>query len=406
MQQPGKSSAHRNARGQTAHAAAALGLLLAGCALLTFSCCLRPWPVTGLPVVPRLPPAPASIKAPETVSVLLAKSAAALTVACPGGGAWLTMQSGAEAVAAHGEGPWQVGVQDGALTLDGLSTQAPVLALRPDGETFELGERAYRGRLIVEVRPDGEVAASNTVSPEDYLRSVVGVEMYPHWNMNALMAQAVAARTYMLYMVAAKGRLTLMDMAYKGTASEAHDPDVAVELTRSIIMTYNARLFPAYFSSTCGGHTASAAKVFGEPAGGPMRGVVCDWCRASPAYHWTAQIPVERVTAAMADRGVSKVDSIEPQDAGADGYATKILINGQVAVDANAFRLAVGPGELKSTRFTVERAGDNFVFAGRGYGHGVGLCQWGAEGMARSGMDWQEVLHCYYNGVRLQKVQQ
>jgi SpoIID/LytB domain protein len=393
-----------SAPGRRASAAAALGLLLAGGALLTLSCCLRPWPTGRLPFVPHLPSAPASIKAPQVVSVLLVKSATPLTASCPGGGVWLTMQNGIETEAAAGEGPWQFGVQDGMLTLDAADMQVPVMALRPLGETFVLGDRAYRGRLLVEARPDGQVAASNTVGAEDYLRSVVGSEMFSRWDMNALMAQAVTARTYMLYMVAAKGRLTLMDMAYKGASAESREADIAVDLTGGILMIYNGRLFPAYFSSTCGGHTTSAARVFGEPADGPMQGVACDWCRESPAYEWRAVIPADRIAAALADRGVTQVDSIEPQGAGADGYATTVLVNGQVAVRANEFRLAVGPGELKSTRFTVERVGEDFVFAGRGYGHGVGLCQWGACGMARAGKDWQEILHYYYSGVRLVQV--
>ncbi len=111
----------------------------------------------------------------------------------------------------------------------------------------------------------------------------------------------------------------------------------------------------------------------------------CDWCKDSPAYEWKARIPAARIAEALTDKGVTQVDTIEPQGTGEDGYATTVLINGKVSVDANAFRLSVGPGELKSTRFTVQRDGADFVFAGRGYGHGVGLCQWGAYGLAKAG---------------------
>ncbi len=99
------------------------------------------------------------------------------------------------------------------------------------------------------------------------------------------------------------------------------------------------------------------------------------------------------------------MDSIEPQGTGEDGYATTVLVNGKLSVGANAFRLAVGPGELKSTRFTVKRDGADFLFSGRGYGHGVGLCQWGAYGQAKAGRDWVQILHYYYFGVELQEVE-
>ena len=379
-------------------------LLLAGGALLTLSCCLRPWPAGRLPRVPHLPPAPQYVKVPEIVSVLLARSATSLTASCPGGGVWLTMQNGVETQVAAGEGPWQLSVQDGVLMLDSQPVQTQVMALRSHGDTVMLGDRAYRGRLLVEARPDGQVAVSNTIPPEDYLRSVVGSEMFSRWDMNALMAQAVTARTYLIYEAAAKGRMTLMDMAYKGTAGESREADLAVDLTRGILMTYNSHPFPAYFSSTCGGHTASAAKVFGEAADGPMQGRECDYCRESTSYEWKAVIAAARIAAALADRGISEVDSIEPQGTGTDGYATTVLINGQLTVAANEFRLAVGPADLKSTRFTVAHDGDAFTFTGRGYGHGVGLCQWGAEGMAKDGKDWEEILHFYYFGVKLVQV--
>ncbi len=390
---------------QAAWAAAALLLLLSGSVLLTISCCLMPRPMPAVPPVPVLPLAPPAVKAPRTVSVLLAKSAEPLTVSCPGGGSWFAMQDGIEMEVLGGEGPWKVSALDGKLSFDGRPGQVPMLALRPGGGIFRLGDRAYRGSLMLEVRPDGEVAASNNVSPEAYLRSVVGSEMYSRWPMNALMAQAVAARTYLFYMAASKGRLSMLDMAYKGTAGESRDTDLAVELTRGIIMTYDGRLFPAYFSSTCGGRTCPGQKVFGKSAAAVFQSVPCEWCKASPAYEWKARIPAARIAQALADKGVTQVNTIEPQDTGEDGYATTVLVNGKVSVDANAFRLAVGAGELKSTRFTVTRDGADFVFAGRGYGHGVGLCQWGAYGLAKAGRDWEQILHYYYFGVELQEVE-
>jgi len=393
-------------RGQRVCAAVAAGLLVAGSVLLTLSCCMRPRPV---PVVPQLPLAPPAVRAPATVSVVLARQAGPLLVSCPSGGKWYMMLEGAEVQVGSGKGPWRIGIEGDKLAFDGSPAQASMLALRPDGGTFRLGSRSYRGSLLVEARPDGVIVATNTLPPEEYLRSVVGVEMYSNWPLNALMAQAVAARTYLYYTAATKGTLTLLDMAYRGVEGENPDADLAVELTRGIVMTYAGRLFPAYFSSTCGGHTADGAKVFppppGAPApGAPLLGVPCHWCRASPAYQWRVEIPAARIAEALKDRSIASVTSIEPQGTGLDGYAKTVLINGTLQMDANAFRLALGPGELKSTRFTVTREGDRFVFNGRGYGHGVGLCQWGAYGMARDGKDWQEILRYYYVGAVLQDV--
>jgi stage II sporulation protein D len=390
---------------QVLSVAFAILLLLAGSALLTISCCLVPRPMPALPSVPVLPAAPPTVRAPHAISVLLAKADGPFTVSCPGGGSWYTMENGHEKVALRGTGPWQVGAAGGVLALNGRTTGSPVMSLRPAQGIFQFAETAYRGSLLMEVRPDGQVAASNSIPPEDYLRSVVGSEMYARWPMNALMAQAVAARTFLLYSSAAKGRLSLVDMAYKGAAAESPETDLAVELTRDIVMTYNGRLFPAYFSSTCGGYTCPGEKVFGPSASAVFHGVPCDWCRESANYQWQVRIPAARIAQALADRSITQVDAIEPQGTGADGYASSILVNGQVSVDAGAFRLAVGAGDLKSLRFTVQRDGADFVFTGGGYGHGVGLCQWGARGQAKAGRDWEEILHYYYFGVELQQME-
>jgi stage II sporulation protein D len=98
------------------------------------------------------------------------------------------------------------------------------------------------------------------------------------------------------------------------------------------------------------------------------------------------------------------VRSIVPENAAAGDHAGFVLINGNVRMPANAFRLAVGPDRVKSTRFSVTASDDQFVFQGRGYGHGVGLCQWGAQGLAKAGKSWQEILLYYYPGAALRKV--
>jgi len=236
------------------------------------------------------------------------------------------------------------------------------------------------------------------------MRSVVGSEMYHSWPLNALMAQAVCARTFVVYAVSTKGSLSRLDLAYKGIAGEGRAPDLAVELTRGIVLTYNGRILPAFFHSTCGGRTASAAKIFGEDPIPPLEGVPCDWCRQSSTYTWKAELKAADVAKSLKLAGVREIRTIEPQQTEPDGYARFVLINGRERMDANAFRLRVGPGAVKSTKFQVQRRGDRFVFEGHGFGHGAGLCQWGAFGMADAGRDWQQILGHYYPGAELQSL--
>jgi stage II sporulation protein D len=111
------------------------------------------------------------------------------------------------------------------------------------------------------------------------------------------------------------------------------------------------------------------------------------------------------VAAALANWGITSVTSIQIEGVDGAGYAEDVLINGTVRMRAYSFRSALGPNLLRSTAFGVEAQGDAFKFSGRGWGHGVGLCQWGARGMAREGRGWQEILMHYYPGAEIAEPQ-
>ncbi|MFW6189214.1 MAG: SpoIID/LytB domain-containing protein [Planctomycetota bacterium] len=386
--------------GQKIGIGSALAVLAVGGLLFALSCAFRGRPV---PEVPPLPVAPPAVREPEEVKVVLVRDQS-VQVTAPGG-LWHTgRESGGPPVDA-GEPPWTVATAGKSLALNGNPNGASALSFRPPDGTFGLNGTLYRGRLVLGHLEDGRLEAVNLVDPEDYLRSVVGSEMYASWPLNALMAQAVAARTYMLYTASTRGFLNKLDLAYRGVAGEHRDPTLAVGLTRGIVMTYNGRLFSAYFHSTCGGHTASAKKVFGVAPLPPLTGVACRWCTDSPHYEWRVELSAGQIAESLRDWAVHEVESVEPEGAGPDGYARTVVVNGQTRIPANDFRLAVGAGKLKSTRFLVVPLEEGFLFSGRGYGHGVGLCQWGAHGLAREGRGWQGILEHYYPGAELQEVE-
>jgi stage II sporulation protein D len=99
----------------------------------------------------------------------------------------------------------------------------------------------------------------------------------------------------------------------------------------------------------------------------------------------------------LSELDVGLVESIKPLQTEPYGYPRWIEVNGK-KIDANKFRLTVGANVIKSTAFQVDRRGTKFVFKGKGWGHGVGLCQWGAYGLAVGGKDWSEILNYYYPG--------
>lgn len=396
-------SARQNAPGLrmrlTCLAAAVLISVVGGGLLVRTSCrLLRP-----LPEVPPLPPAPEGIVRPDAVRVLLRKTDSPFAVEAPEGGIWTALGPDGPRALGDGKGPWQVGMRDDLILLDTEPVPEKEVFLQTRGGGILLDDAPYRGDMVLQAGSGGLLSVLNDVDAEQYLCSVVGSEVYSRWPLEALMAQAVTARTFMLYSVSQKGYLTLADMAYRGRDAESRPCSLATQLTRGIVLTYDDRILPAYFQSTCGGHTAPVDKAFAEKPIPPLAGVECPWCRRSPWYEWEAVVPASALVQALSDRGVAEIREVSVEGTGEDGYATYVVINGTGKLSAGAFRRTVGAGLLKSACFTATVEDGEVRFAGHGFGHGVGLCQWGARGLAGEGRSWQEILQTYYPGAEIRK---
>jgi len=177
----------------------------------------------------------------------------------------------------------------------------------------------------------------------------------------------------------------------------------ACEATRGIILMYGGAPCEAVFHSTCAGHTEAAKDVWGRDV--PyLQSVSCSFCQSSPYYKTqTVTIPLSQVSAALSQLGVSVPASaitgstIGVSQVSATGRIKQVIVNGQ-AIRGLEFRTAL---DLKSTLVSWTVKGSNMIFQVRGYGHGVGMCQYGADGMARQGRTFQEILAYYYPGTRL-----
>ena len=352
-----------------------------------------------------------SIASPQgataTVRVRLASGPEPLRISSLSAARWLAGEDARELLS--GKGPWSIArAPGGNLTVGGRELPVRSAALQPQGGLFRLGERTYRGSLVVTAETGGGLTAVEVVPIEDYLRSVVACEMSAHWALDALKAQAVAARTYAVFRLHPKGHarpyLTHVDLAYGGVHAETHAADRAVRETAGIVMNYKGRLFPAYFHSTCGGMTTSAAHVWDEAPTAPLAGVPCGWCTRSQYFRWTASFTAAEIAAALVKQKVEGAETVEQltvEGVDAAGYARSVIVNGKTEVNANGFRLAVGSDKLRSCAFEIHKRGDVFEFKGGGWGHGVGLCQWGARGMADAGMHWRGILQHFYPGIAI-----
>lgn len=293
---------------------------------------------------------------------------------------------------------------------DRLGVRGIKVVTRRDG-AVELNGIRYRGEISLMAVPPNQLRAINRLDVEEYVQGVLGSEMPDYWNREALMAQAVSIRTYVLNRELEGKGFNSLHLAYRGTAKESWRLNKIVADTRGMVMFYRGRVFPAYFHSTCGGHTEDAAHVFGDMSIPPIRGVKCGFCNKSRYYRW--QVEIKKAELEKKLRRVYPTlkgfISIAPSGSGPGGRASTVAImhaGGSLKMEANEFRLLVGPNTIFSTAFSAEDAGDVVRFTGRGWGHGVGMCQYGAQKMAEEGYRWFEILSHYYPGVEFVKVYQ
>ncbi|MBN1844433.1 MAG: SpoIID/LytB domain-containing protein [Sedimentisphaerales bacterium] len=300
------------------------------------------------------------------------------------------------------------------------------LEIRPsDGAVLELPAdppRRYRGRLHLLAESSDRFAVVNRVDIEDYLAGVIGSEMPSYWHPAALRAQSIASRTYALYQMHIRGGRGDWDLSsdqssqvYGGVARETGRTSQAIRQTRGVVLTCDwkgsEKLFPAYYSSTCGGHTQDAAAVFGEdlPA---LKGTVCPYCgkvARQEYYRWAplaiskpvvSQRLIERYAALKDLAEIADIRVVAQSPYGRVEKLELVGTNGRRArLRAEDFRLAVHRDEtpLRSSWYDLADGGTVWRFEnGHGWGHGVGLCQCGTQQLARLGEDCVSILSYYY----------
>lgn len=283
---------------------------------------------------------------------------------------------------------------------------------------FSVEGRTYRGTLRLHAGAAGwEVV--NAVDLEQYVAGVIGWEMIASWPVEALKAQAVASRTYAVFTMEegrAEGRAWDLDdttqfQVYGGVGPsdkpklwrETQGVLAARAQTTGQVLTYHGKGFKAFFHSTSGGHTTDPRVGLGmdvsiEPLAGVNLG---EFDKESPKHRWEVRMARTELTTRLvrAKLATATPIRIEAEDAAASGHAVTVRVYGPTGhwttEDAIKVRQALG---LPSTRFTAAPEGDEWVFKGSGFGHGCGMCQWSARGMALQGWDGMRILRAMYPG--------
>lgn len=322
-----------------------------------------------------------------------------------------------------------------AVTVEGAGRhRALVLASAREGEPVSVDGRSYRGVLeVYPVRGHGLVVV-NQLDLEAYLQGVVPVEIGPRTpeEQEAVKVQAVAARTYAVANLGRRDSLgfdmfgNVEDQVYGGAGEEREEVTRAVRETAGEILVHAGRPIRAYYHSTGGGTTARVTDVWNLEGAPYLRRVSDrrpgggDYCDASPRYRWEERWTAEELAASvrrgiaatfLADSSrVGRVLGVEVTGRTEAGRATGLAVRtegGSWRVEKNDIRFFLRTPDgrvLRSTWFEVLEGpseGGGLHLAGRGYGHGVGMCQWGAIGRARDGQGYVEILDHYYPGTEL-----
>jgi stage II sporulation protein D len=294
----------------------------------------------------------------------------------------------------------KVTLVNGRLEVDGKPQPREALRFRAGvaGTLTALGTRVH-GDVVV-LRGKSKLVAVNVLPLEEYLVGVLGSEMPKSFPLEALKAQAVAARTYALNKKLEQfGEpfhlgSSVISQVYRGLEVEDPKTREAVEATRGLVLTYQLQPIEAYFHSSCGGRTESGADALGRDL--PyLKPVDCP-CGTLPASHWSLTLEPSELSSLF-----KKASGLKVQGRTRTGRVKRVMV-GSRSVDAVTFRERIGYMRLKSLDFEVEQAKDGYRIEGRGFGHGAGLCQWGARVYAEKGWGFEKILQHYYPGTELQ----
>ncbi|MFA5099446.1 MAG: SpoIID/LytB domain-containing protein [Candidatus Omnitrophota bacterium] len=293
-------------------------------------------------------------------------------------------------------------------------TQKELFLNIDDPGALQVNGRRYHGSLAI-TRIRNAMTLINYVDLEDYIKGIAVREISHYWPAEALKAQAIVFRTYALYSMKQNASRDfdvtsdVYSQVYGGTSAQRYRITDVIDETAGDVLTYQGKIFPAFYHSTCGGNTEDA-KALWDVDLPVLKGVACGYCAGSPHYSWKAAIPLAALAAKLRKAGVKvpSVRRIEISDIDPSGRVTDIEISGpdeeRIKVSAKDFRNIMGPDLVKSARFTLAMRGNAIELSGTGWGHGVGLCQWGAYFMAKAGYSAAEILGFYYPGSKVMNI--
>lgn len=273
--------------------------------------------------------------------------------------------------------------------------------------TLAVNGKYYRGSVTI-IREGNNFSVVNTIDLEQYVSGVLYHEISDQWPLEAIKAQAVAVRSYAIYSMQKSGARDYdltgdsYSQVYGGRDAERYRTSLAVRKTRGEILVYQNKVLPAFFHANSGGITENAAELWDINIPPLRGGVKSVYSLNLPSYKWDRNFRLKDIQEKLAVKGYQTglIKEIKVIERNSTGRVRKLSIEDRtgklITIDGKTFREAIGPNLIRSSLFTVTMKGWYVDISGKGWGHGVGLCQWGAYGMAKQGHNYRSILIFYY----------
>ncbi|MBU1998762.1 MAG: SpoIID/LytB domain-containing protein [Candidatus Omnitrophota bacterium] len=280
-----------------------------------------------------------------------------------------------------------------------------------DPQVVMVNGKKFRGDICL-VRSNSLLKAVNYIELEDYVKGVLIHEASHYWPLEALKALAVVCRSFALYQAEERSSQDydlssdIYSQVYGGKSGERYRLNQAVDSTKSQVLVYKGKVLPAFHHATCGGATEDAAILWNIDIL-PLKGVVCGFCQDSPHFNWHLVLNRAEVRKKLSDGGYKTQDIqdiviLSKTNSGRVKDMSIVFASGNLNISAKDFRNTIGPNSIRSANFKLRFEGEDIVFEGIGWGHGVGFCQWGAYFMAKEDYNFHQILEHYYPGSKIE----
>ncbi|MDR0915159.1 MAG: SpoIID/LytB domain-containing protein [Endomicrobium sp.] len=307
------------------------------------------------------------------------------------------------------------------IDIDGYILTLPVVIQPSSDGCIFVFNKAYRGHLLLQQSYLNSNCFDiiNIICLEDYLKGVLPQEIYKHWSFEALKVQAIISRTYVIknynrhmnqgFDICA----TTHCQVYGGLSNEAEVCNQAIVETECQVLTYKGLLAQTVFHASCGGHTENPKYIW-DSTNVPryLKGVKCHYCSKSPYFSWTGKLEEKFIRNQLINNNfcnIGKIRQINIKGKTRHGTVKQLEIihsQGKLNIHAYKFRLAISTWNIKSNMFkSIKKCRGKFCFNGKGWGHRVGLCQWGTKVMAEKGKTYKQILSYFYPKTKIDKIQ-